>query len=352
MPTTPPARRLRGLKRSWYGAVTPGALNRRPLPHVFNNGVLYTDEDGGPWCEFGCWGRSISWWTVKSGRSAGCGGGRCWLPWRCTMARWSVPAAWRTRFWGRTAPLTSLNTLQSHVSYVRTLLGGQAAILARSPGYVLELGDDGTDVRLAERLLRQGRQAADPVQGARDLREALALWRGRPLADLAGLAWLEEQAERLDLLGEQIRRALSEARLAAGEHLQLVPELERMATDHRLDEQVHAQLMVALYRSGRQADALSAYQRLRCTLAEELGLVPGPALRELETAILRQDPSLDVPAPATGVRSVAPPAPLRACAAPAGPGAAAAAGGGVRRARRGAGPPRLDPARARRGRPG
>ena len=211
--------------------------------------------------------------------------------------------------WGRTAPLTSPNTLQSHVSYVRNLLGGRAAILARPPGYVLELGDDGTDVRLAERLLRQGRQAADPVQGARDLREALALWRGRPLADLAGLSWLEEQAERLDLLGEQIRRALSEARLAAGEHLQLVPELERMATDHRLDEQVHAQLMVALYRSGRQADALSAYQRLRRTLAEELGLVPGPALRELETAILRQDPSLDAPAPAARVRSVAPPAP-------------------------------------------
>ena len=224
------------------------------------------------------------------------------------MARWSVPAASRTRL-RATAPLTSLNTLQSHVSYVRTLLGGQGAILARSPGYVLELGDDGTDVRLAERLLRQGRQAADPVQGARDLREALALWRGRPLADLAGLSWLEEQAERLDLLGEQIRRALSEARLAAGEHLQMVPELERMATDHRLDEQIHAQLMVALYRSGRQADALSAYQRLRRTLAEELGLVPGPALRELETAILRQDPSLDAPAPAVKLRSVAPPAP-------------------------------------------
>jgi len=211
--------------------------------------------------------------------------------------------------WGRTAPLTSLNTLQSHVSYVRTLLGGQAAILARAPGYVLELGDDGTDVRLAERLLRQGTQAADPVQGARDLREALALWRGRPLADLAGLPWLEEQAERLDLLGEQIGRALSEARLAAGEHLQLVPELERMAAGHPLDEQVHAQLMVALYRSGRQADALSAYQRLRHTLAEELGLFPGPALRELETAILRQDPSLDAPAPAASLRPAGPAAP-------------------------------------------
>ena len=208
--------------------------------------------------------------------------------------------------WGRTAPLTSLNTLQSHVSYVRTLLAGQAEILARSPGYLLELGDDGTDVRLAERLLRQGTQAADPVQGASDLREALALWRGRPLADLAGLAWLEEQAVRLDLLGERIRRALSEARLAAGEHLQLLPELEQMAAGHPLDEQVHGQLMVALYRSGRQADALAAYQRLRRTLGEELGLVPGPALRELETAILRQEASLDAPAPPVSVRLAGP----------------------------------------------
>ncbi len=159
---------------------------------------------------------------------------------------------------------------------------------------------------MAERLLRQAAQSADPIRGAKHLREALALWRGRPLADVAGLAWLEGQAGRLDLLCEQIKRALSEARLAAGEHLQLVPELEQMVADHPLDEQIHAQLMVALYRSGRQADALSAYQRLRYTLAEELGIDPCQALRELETAILRQDPSLDAPAPAAA--APAPPA--------------------------------------------
>ena len=82
--------------------------------------------------------------------------------------------------WGQTAPSTALNTLQSHVSYLRKVLGSKAAILARPPGYVLGLGGDGTDVQLAERLLRQGMRAADPVQGVRDLREALALWRGRP----------------------------------------------------------------------------------------------------------------------------------------------------------------------------
>ena len=206
--------------------------------------------------------------------------------------------------WGEAAP-AALNTLQSHVSYLRTVVG-KAAIVARPPGYLLDLGDDGTDLQLAERLLRQGAQSADPVRAAADLREALALWRGRSLADLAGLAWLEQQAERLDLLREQIRHALSEARLAAGEHRQLVPELEQMAADHPLDEQVHAQLMMALYRGGRQADALAVYQRLRSTLAEELGLAPAPALRELETAILRQDTALDASAPEATLRSAAP----------------------------------------------
>jgi len=209
--------------------------------------------------------------------------------------------------WGECAP-AALNTLQSHVSYLRTVLEDRAAILARPPGYLLDPGPEGTDVRLAERLLRQGSQSADPVCGARDLREALALWRGRPLADVAGLAWLEEQAERLDLLRDRIRRALSEARLAAGEHRELVPELEQMAAEHPLDEQVYAQLMLALYRSGRQADALSAYRQLRHTLDEELGLVPGPAVRELETAILRQDPSLDPLAPPATLRPAPPPA--------------------------------------------
>ena len=218
--------------------------------------------------------------------------------------------------WGQCAP-AALNTLQSHVSYLRTVLGDKAAILARPPGYLLDPGQDGTDVWLAERLLRQGSKSADPVRGTRDLREALALWRGRPLADVAGLAWLEEQAERLDLLRDRIRRALAESRLAAGEHRELVPELEQMAAEHPLDEQVHARLMLALYRSGRQADALAVYRQLRHTLDEELGLVPGPAVRELETAILRQDPSLDVLAPPAALRPVPAPADSPATPVPA-----------------------------------
>ena len=240
--------------------------------------------------------------------------------------------------WGEAAP-AARNTLQSHVSYLRTVLG-KAAIVAHPPGYLLDLGEDGTDVHLAERLLRQGAQSADPGRAAADLREALALWRGRPLADLAGLAWLEQQAERLDLLRERIRHALSEARLDAGEHRQLIPELEQMAADHPLDEQIHAQLMTALYRSGRQADALAVYQRLRATLADELGLdaQPGAArARDRHPAAGR----------GTGrIRAGGEPARGRAAAASgAGPGAAAAAGGGIRRPRRGAGPARRDPGR-------
>jgi DNA-binding SARP family transcriptional activator len=218
--------------------------------------------------------------------------------------------------WGETAP-RALNTLQSNVSYLRGVLGSKAAILARPPGYLLDLGEDGTDVRLAERLLRQGTRSADPCLAAGELRQALALWRGQPLADLAGLAWLEDQAGRLDLLRQRIERALAEARLAAGEHRQLVPELEQLAADNPLDEHVHAQLMLALYRCGRQADALATYQRLRVTLAEDLGIDPGQALRGLETAILRQDPSLDAPVLAGTLRPSAPIPPVPAQLPPA-----------------------------------
>jgi DNA-binding SARP family transcriptional activator/tetratricopeptide (TPR) repeat protein len=231
--------------------------------------------------------------------------------------------------WGDCPPSTPLNTLQSHVSHLRTVLGSRAAILARPPGYVLDADDVTTDMRLAERLLHQATRAPgapgapDPARRIRELREALALWRGRPLADLAGIPWLEDQAHRLDLLQQQIRHALAEARLAAGEHTQLLPDLDQLAADHPLDERIHGQLMVALYRSGRQADALAAYRRLRITLNEQLGIDPGQALRDLETAILRQDASLSLAPPVTvagrslGAEAASVPQPRRALPAPA-----------------------------------
>ena len=228
--------------------------------------------------------------------------------------------------WGDCPPTTPVNTLQSHVSHLRTVLGSRAAILARPPGYVLDADDVTTDMRLAERLLHRATGApgaADSVQRIRELQEALALWRGRPLADLAGIPWLEDQAHRLDLLQQQIRHALADARLAAGEHTQLLPDLDQMAADHPLDERIHAQLMVALYRSGRQADALAAYRRLRITLKEQLGIDPGQALRDLETDILRQDASLSLALPVTvagrslGAEAASVPRPRLALPAPA-----------------------------------
>jgi DNA-binding SARP family transcriptional activator len=137
--------------------------------------------------------------------------------------------------WGEAAPSTSRNTLQSHVSYLRTVLGDKTAIRAQPPGYVLNL-PDGTDVQQVQRLVRQARQADDPTDKARQLRAALGLWRGQPLADVAGIPWLDGQAERLEMLRVDVTRALSDARLAAGEHRELIPALEQLAADRRAAE--------------------------------------------------------------------------------------------------------------------
>jgi len=195
--------------------------------------------------------------------------------------------------WGDRPPATAVNNLQRHVSYLRQLLEPTAEIVARPPGYVLNTGGEPTDVQTAERLVRQANQSVDPTERAARLRSALALWRGQPLADVVELPWLREQAEHLSRLRLETERTLIDTRLALGEHAQLVPDLEELARLHPLDEQVHGQLMLALYRCGRQDDALATFRRLRDTLAEDLGIDPGPRLRELETAILRQDRAIE-----------------------------------------------------------
>ena len=207
--------------------------------------------------------------------------------------------------WGDEPPATPVNTLQRHISHLRQVLGSRDAIVARPPGYLLDPGRVDTDVAAAERLVRQG---VKPASHAREqqLRDALALWRGRPLSDVAGLPWLQEQAERLEQLRLRAARALIETRLALGEHAQLLPDLESLTRDHPFDEQLHAQLMLALYRSGRQADALGVYQHLHVTLRDELAIEPGPPLRELQAAILQQDRVLDL-TPAVAARQSAPP---------------------------------------------
>src|SRR5262249_1403734 len=150
--------------------------------------------------------------------------------------------------WAGAPPATPLNTVQRHVSYLRRVLGSRDAIVARPPGYLLDPGRVDTDVVAAERLMGEGFQATGRAREHR-LRDALALWGGRPLADVDGLPWLREQADRLEQLRMRASRALVETRLALGEHARLLPELEALVRDHPFDEQLHANLMLALYRS-------------------------------------------------------------------------------------------------------
>ena len=177
------------------------------------------------------------------------------------------------------------------------MLGDKASVLSQPPGYRLDLGAEPTDVVVAERLVEQARQCDDPARGAAGYRAALGLWRGPALADVAGLDWFGQHADRLERLRMVAVEGLFDARLALGEAAGLVPELEALARRHPFQESVHRQLMLALYRSGRQQEALAAYQRLRNLLDEELGISPSAPLRELQAAILRQAPELDAPPP-------------------------------------------------------
>ncbi|MDG4756652.1 BTAD domain-containing putative transcriptional regulator [Micromonospora sp. WMMD710] len=207
--------------------------------------------------------------------------------------------------WGEHPPATAANTLQRHISYLRALLGEPGSIVARQPGYVLDTGPASTDVQAAEHLLDLARRTADRTERVAHLTAAVALWRGPPLADVAGSAWLEEQADHLARLRLEAERALAEARLSVGEHARLVPGLERLVRQQPFDEHLHAQLMLALYRDGRQGEAVATYRRLRDALRDNLGIDPSPRLRDLQSAILRQDTAIDAPAPATAARVVA-----------------------------------------------
>jgi DNA-binding SARP family transcriptional activator/tetratricopeptide (TPR) repeat protein len=198
--------------------------------------------------------------------------------------------------WAAGAPPTVANSLQQHVSQLRQVLGDRSAIVARSPGYLLPAEAAETDVAVAERLIREATESTDPAVRADRLRSALALWRGASLADVSTLPWLDDQARRLDELRLRARRDLTEAEQAIGNDAALLPELAELAAAHPFDEQLHARLILALYRAGRQADALNVYQQLRGRLRRELGIDPSPPLRELETAILRQDAGLAPPA--------------------------------------------------------
>jgi WD40 repeat protein/DNA-binding SARP family transcriptional activator len=210
--------------------------------------------------------------------------------------------------WGEQPPPTAAKTLQSHVKRLRRALepgrargaAGQV-LVTREPGYLLRVAPGALDAAQFEELTAQARRALD--SGAADtaaslLRQALALWRGQAFEEFLGCDLTVAEADRLGELRLTALEDRVEADLRLGRHRELVAELERLVKEQPLRERLWAQLLLALYRSGRQADALLAYQRARSILVEELGIDPGSELRRLQAAVLAQDSGLDLPPPA------------------------------------------------------
>jgi DNA-binding SARP family transcriptional activator len=225
--------------------------------------------------------------------------------------------------WPDEASESHAGALQASVSRLRKSLGPAAELLVTLPtGYVIRPAPGQLDLDRFERLVDEA-GAAEPPEAAEKLREAIALWRGPALADFAFEPFAQAAIGRLEemlLLAVEMR---IDADLALGRHASLVAELDALAAEHPLRERLHGQLMLALYRSGRQAEALGAYQSARSTLVEELGIEPGSALQELERAILRQDPALELTQATAPERSIlvawlgdVPPEPLLAVAEP------------------------------------
>ena len=203
--------------------------------------------------------------------------------------------------WGDHPPRTATKTMQGHVSRLRRALAdGDFLIEAHGAGYVLRMPPMGTDVEHVEALLREGRElaAADPVGSVAVFVQALATWRGPALSEFADDPLFVGDAARLAELRLSLVEERVAAELACGRHATLAGELEALCRAHPTRERLWAYRMRALYRSGRQVDALAVYQDLRRYLRDELGLEPSGELRALERAILSQDPSLDWQPPA------------------------------------------------------
>jgi DNA-binding SARP family transcriptional activator len=206
--------------------------------------------------------------------------------------------------WGGEPPDSGVTALQVRVSQLRKALGPAAEQLeTRAPGYVLRLRPGQLDLQRFERLVAQA-EAAEPELAAGLLRDALALWRGRALADFEYEPFAQAAIGRLEELRLTVLERRIEADLALGRAAALVGEIEALVAEHPLRERFRAQLMLALYRSGRQAEALAAYQATREALVDGLGIEPTPALQELERAILQQDPGLDLQGPPVTERSI------------------------------------------------
>jgi predicted ATPase/DNA-binding SARP family transcriptional activator len=201
--------------------------------------------------------------------------------------------------WGESPPVSAPKALQVYVSQLRKLLPASARIRTRGSGYSLELDNRSLDADRFERLLDEGRRALDdgnPALAASLLEKGLDLWRGPAYADVAYEDFARAEAERLEELRRVAIEERNEAGLALGRHEELLAELTSSARAHPLRERLRRQAMVALYRCGRQSDALEVYADVQARLRDELGLEPGPELRDLQRRILQQDPSLVVPA--------------------------------------------------------
>jgi predicted ATPase/DNA-binding SARP family transcriptional activator len=211
--------------------------------------------------------------------------------------------------WESEPPPAARNAIQGHVSSLRRLLG-RDRIETLAGGYTLRLEEDELDVLRFERLVTDAR-GRPPRERAKMLQQAIALFRGAPLEDFRYASFAASEAARIEELRTLALEERVDAELELGRHEEVVPELERLVADHPLRERLRRQLLLALYRSGRQADALAAYQQARQTLVQELGIEPGPELRLLERQILNQDPALAPPGlEAAAARLPAPPTPL------------------------------------------
>ena len=205
--------------------------------------------------------------------------------------------------WGEEPPESARNTLQTYVYRLRKVLG-DGRIAGRDGGYVLAAVPDEIDAERFEALVKRGKAqvAADPAAAAATLSDALSLWRADALADVSEEPSLRGEAARL----EELRLSATEHRVAAeiamGGHSTVVPQLESLTARYPLRERMWANLMLALFRSGRQAEALSAFERARQVLADELGADPSPELQRLHERILQRAPELGAPAPAASAR--------------------------------------------------
>ncbi|MFI6291675.1 BTAD domain-containing putative transcriptional regulator [Nonomuraea sp. NPDC050790] len=211
--------------------------------------------------------------------------------------------------WGEHPPRSSRTTLQTYILQLRKKLaaalgknarrGPKDVLATRNGGYMLCVPSGGRDIERFDRLTQEARAAADDGEAYRLFNQALALWRGSVLVDVPIGLILEREVVRLQELRMKVLHERNEAGLKLGLHIELLSDLAALCSHNPMDESLHAQFILALYRAGRVSDALDTYQRLRRTLVDELGLEPSAWLRGLQQAVLNAAPELELPAART-----------------------------------------------------